>query len=463
MRTLMFSGAAGQVTGSCHVIGWNGRRVLLDCGLYQGDAETEAWNERPFPVPPDTVDAVVLSHAHLDHSGLLPRLVREGFHHEIFATRATADLLQIMLRDAAHLQEREAEWARRHRNGRSAQPLYRQEDVDTTLTRITPVPYGEWFDVVPGVRCRYLDAGHILGSAIVETALGGDGEQRRLVFSGDLGNRASPLLRDPELPERADLLLLESTYGDRDHRPMAETLDELETVLAGAADNGGNVLIPSFAVGRSQEILFRLGELYQAGRLKQQMVFLDSPMAIAATRVYDSYQRLYDSRDRAEIRQAHAGSLAEWLPPLRYSHTPEDSMAINRIAGGAIIIAGSGMCNGGRIRHHLRHNLQRRQTRVVVVGFQARGTPGRALVDGARTLRLFGEEVPVNASIHTLGGFSAHAGQTGLVEWASAIGGKPAIHLVHGEPDRIEALAAKLRERTGRMPGIAERGQVIGL
>ncbi|HYW03533.1 MAG TPA: MBL fold metallo-hydrolase [Gammaproteobacteria bacterium] len=463
MRTLTFSGAAGQVTGSCHVLEWNGRHVLLDCGLYQGDAATEAWNERPFPVPPDTVDAVVLSHAHLDHSGLLPRLVRDGFRHGIFATRATADLLQIMLRDAAHLQEREAEWARRHRDRRSAEPLYRQTDVDTTLTRITPVSYREWFDVVPGVRCRYRDAGHILGSAIVEVDLADGADRRRLVFSGDLGNRASPLLRDPELPERAELLLLESTYGDRDHRPMAETLDELETVLAGAADNGGNVLIPSFAVGRSQEILFRLGELYQAGRLKQQMVFLDSPMAIAATRVYDGYQRLYNSRDRAEIREAHAGSLAEWLPPLRYSHTPEDSMAINRIAGGAIVIAGSGMCNGGRIRHHLRHNLQHRATRVVIVGFQARGTPGRALVDGARSLCLFGEEVPVNASIHTLGGFSAHAGQTGLVEWASAIEGRPSIHLVHGEPDRLSALAAKLRERTGRMPGIAERGQVIAL
>lgn len=462
MGSLTFSGAAGQVTGSCHLIECEGRRILLDCGLYQGSPDTEAWNRRPFPVPPSAVDAVVLSHAHLDHSGLLPRLVREGFRSTIHATAATADLLEIMLRDAAHLQEREAEW-RKRRHGDATPPLYDQAHVDITLTRIAPSPYGEWFEVQPGIHCRYLDAGHILGSAVVELALGRGPDVRRLVFSGDLGNRASPLLRDPEVPERADLLLLESTYGDRDHRPMRETLEELEEVLAQAADNGGNVLIPAFAVGRSQEILFRLGELYQAGRLKQQMVFLDSPMAIAATRVYDRYQRLYNSRDRSEIREAHAGTLAEWLPPLRFSRTPEDSMAINRIAGGAIVIAGSGMCTGGRIRHHLRHNLQRREARVVIVGFQAQGTLGRALVDGARQVHLFGEAVPVRASVHTLGGFSAHAGQTGLCEWAAAIAGEPAIHLVHGEPDRLAALAAKLEQRLGQAPAIADRGQRIVL
>jgi metallo-beta-lactamase family protein len=318
------------------------------------------------------------------------------------------------------------------------------------------VEYRRRFEPAAGIGARFRDAGHILGSAIVELEL----EGRRLVFSGDLGNRDSLLLRDPETVAAADVVLLESTYGDRDHRSLAATLAEFEQILVEAAAHAGNVIVPAFAVERTQELLYFLGELYEAGRLPQQRIFLDSPMAIAATEVYRRYERLLDVRIPG-IR-SHAGR-HRVLPPLQYSLTTEDSMAINRISGGAIIIAGSGMCNGGRVRFHLKHNLWRPQAHVVIVGFQARGTPGRALVDGARTLRLFGEEVEVRARVHTLGGFSAHAGQSQLVEWARAIGGRPRVHLVHGEPEKTAALRAALAARAGLTATPAEPGRTIAL
>ena len=465
MATLTFHGAAQQVTGSCYLIETAQHRVLLECGLFQGPPDVDALNERPFPFDPRAIDAVVLSHAHLDHSGLLPRLQREGFRGRAYATPQALELLDIMLRDAAFLQEKDAEWEnrRRQRAGKKMiEPLYTVADAETALDLVEPVLYGQKTGIAPGIELCFRDAGHILGSAIVELWVTDNGKTAKLVFSGDLGNRATPLLRDPETVRTADVLLLESTYGDRDHRPIEATLAEFQEILAHAARDGGNVLIPSFAVGRTQDILYHLGEFYQAGRLPQSQVFLDSPMAIAATEVHQRHSQVFNAEARAAMRE-NGSSVREFLPVLRYVHTVEESMAVNRITGGAIIIAGSGMCTGGRIRHHLKWNLWREDAHVVIVGFQAQGTPGRALVDGTKKLRLLGEEIAVKAHIHTLGGFSAHAGQSDLVKWAGHFQPRPRLYLVHGEPDKMQALQSRFATEPGWQAQLPVMGQTVQL
>ncbi len=451
MAKLTFYGATEGVTGSAYLLETGDSAILLECGLVQGSRAEEKANEEAFPFNARKLDAVVLSHAHLDHSGRLPKLVADGFKGPVYTTQPTRELLAIMLKDAAILQQRDAEWEskRRRRAGKSAiEPLFTVEDVEAALGLCEGMDYGHRHEIADGVEVCYRDAGHILGSAVVELFVTEGGSEKKLVFSGDLGNSCAALLRDPEIIEQADILLLESTYGDRDHRPMDETLQEFEDIVAKASKNGGNILIPAFAVGRTQEIIFRLGELYQQGKLKQQAVYLDSPMAIATTEVYHRHQDVFNREDRAILRQAKSGSLHSFLPVLRYSRSTEESMALNRIASGAIIIAGSGMCNGGRIRHHLKHNLWRQDSHVIIIGYQAVGTPGRSLVDGARTFRMGGEEIAVKAEIHTLGGFSAHAGQSQLLDWVDGFArSKPKIYLVHGEDDAKRALAGKLSER----------------
>ncbi len=451
MAELTFWGAADQVTGSCYLLETARARVLLECGLVQGRFRDEERNRDPFPFDIHTLDAVVLSHAHLDHSGRLPKLVRDGYRGHIWLTHATGEIVEVILKDAAHLNARDAEWENRHRHraGREEiEPLYTVDDVEATLEYCEGVRYGERVKVANDVDVRFHDAGHILGSAIVEVFIQEDGKEKRLVFSGDLGNSDAALLRDPVVLTEADLLLLESTYGDRDHQSMARTLEEFENALVEADKSKGNVLIPAFAIGRTQELIFRLGALYQAGRLPQQAVFLDSPMAIAATEIYHRFQNVFNSDDVGQLKRVHARSLHRFLPILRYSHTPEDSMALNRVQDGAIIIAGSGMCTGGRILHHLKHNLWRRGTDVIIVGYQAIGTLGRALVDGAKQVRIFGEDIAVAARIHTLGGFSAHAGQSQLLTWAGQFSNpRPRLCLVHGEPEKMQALKRAFVER----------------
>ncbi len=450
MATLVFYGAVEGVTGSMYLLKTDKSQVLLDCGLFQGGRDEEEANRNPIPVDVSRLSAVVLSHAHLDHSGRLPLLLAQGYQGPIFMTKATGDLIEILLKDAASLQERDAEWEnkRKRRAGkREVEPLYRMEDVEDVLTLCEGLPYHQRTAVAEGVDVRFSDAGHILGSAIVEIFVQEHGREKKLVFSGDLGNSQAALLRDPEAIESADVLLLESTYGDREHRSMDATLAEFESVIEAASGNGGNILIPSFAVGRTQEIIFRLGELYQKGKLRHQAIYLDSPMAIAVTEVYHRYQDIYNVEDKASIdsqsdtARFKKKSLHSFLPILRYSTSTEESIALNRIESGAIFIAGSGMCNGGRIRHHLKHNLWRRQSHVVFVGFQAMGTPGRALVDGAKTFVIGGDEIAVKASIHTLGGFSAHASQSQLLEWLGNFKGtKPRLYLIHGEEKAKQAL-----------------------
>jgi metallo-beta-lactamase family protein len=447
MAKLTFFGATEGVTGSAYLLETGQATVLLECGLVQGGREEKKANEEPFPFNVEQLDAVVLSHAHLDHSGRLPKLVDEGYWGPVFMTQPTTDLLEILLKDAASLQERDAEWEnkRRRRAGKAEiDPLYNMQDAEAALKLCEGVPYGRRQQVADGIEVCYRDAGHILGSAVVELFITEGAAEKKLVFSGDLGNSCMALLRDPEVVENADVLMLESTYGDRNHRPMDETLEEFENIIVMASKNGGNILIPSFAVGRTQEIIYRLGELYQKGKLKHQAVFLDSPMAIATTEVYHRYQDVFNREDSALLRQSKSGSLHTFLPVLRYSRTTEESMALNRITEGAIIIAGSGMCNGGRIRHHLKHNLWRRNAHVVIVGYQAIGTPGRALVDGTKFFRLGGEEIAVRATIHTLGGFSAHASQSQLLDWARNFRDpRPRLCLIHGESDAKKVLAER--------------------
>lgn len=463
MATLTFHGATRQVTGSCYLLETAHSRVLLECGLFQGPPEIDRLNERPFPFDPRAIHAVVLSHAHLDHSGLLPRLRREGFRGKVYATPQALELLDIMLRDAAHLQEKDAEWEnRRHQRAgeKLVAPLYTLQDVEELLTLGEPLIYGQRARIARDIEICFRDAGHILGSAIVEVWVDEDGGAKKLVFSGDLGNATDPLLRDPEVVREADLVLLESTYGDRDHRPLPETLAEFARILQDAAASGGNVLIPAFAIGRTQEILYHLGEFYHAGKLPQTKVFLDSPMAIAATQVHQRHVQVFNREARAALRK-NGSSATEFLPPLHFVHSVEESMAVNRISGGAIIIAGSGMCNGGRIRHHLKWNLWRESAHVVIVGFQAQGTTGRALVDGAARVRLLGEEIVVKARVHTLGGFSAHAGQSALVDWAGHFATRPPLYLVHGEPDKMQALRARVKKVHDWEAHIPSEGQTI--
>lgn len=457
-------GAGREVTGSCFLVECGGRRILVDCGLIQGSPEAEARNGAPFPFDPGSVDAVVLTHAHLDHAGRIPQLVRVGFRGAIFTHRATCALARVMLMDAANLNERDAETTSRKRQRQGLDPvapLYTASDAEAALAAFTPVEYDEHpRGITPGIAIRLRDAGHILGSAIVELWLSEGGTRRKVVFSGDLGHAGAPLMSEPAPVTEADFVFLESTYGARDHRSWDATRAELGGVIRQAREGGGNILVPAFAVGRTQTLLHLLLEHHADWGLNDWYTFLDSPMAIEATEVYESFPELMTGTAGRCIRRGQD----PFAPPnLQLSRTPEDSMAINRMRSGALIIAGSGMCTGGRILHHLKHNLWRQEAHVIIVGYQAAGTLGRALVDGAEEVTLWGEPVRVGATIHTVGGLSAHAGRSELLDWYGRFAGKPPAALVHGEPAEMAGLAAAMEARFGVTPLMPERGTVIPL
>lgn len=455
---LQFYGATGEVTGSLQVIRAGGHTLLLECGLIQGSASNEKRNRDSFPVPIDEIDAVILSHAHIDHSGRVPLLVRRGYSGPIYAQHATGALCKIMLPDSGYLNEKDAEWEnkRRAKNGKEpVEPLYTRKDAEDCLSQFETIKYGEIVEITPGLTLCYHDAGHILGSAIVELTHIEEGKRRSLVFSGDLGYRDAPVMNSPARIDRADAVLMESTYGDRLHRPFAETIEELTDIFAAARKARGNILIPAFTVGRTQDLLYLMAEYQAQWGLKDWQVYLDSPMGVAATEAYSRYRHLYGAK------LFNHGDNQPALPQFHASSSTEDSMAINHIKSGAVIIAGSGMCSGGRIHHHLKNNIWRPECHLVIVGFQAYGTLGRRLVDGANEIKLWGERYPVRAKLHTVGGLSAHADQKDLVNWYGGFANKPPVYLVHGEPDPQKALAAKLVSQYGTAVTIAKHAQTV--
>ncbi|HXQ22320.1 MAG TPA: MBL fold metallo-hydrolase [Candidatus Acidoferrales bacterium] len=453
---IAFHGADRGVTGSCHLVECAGRRILIDCGLYQGGRELDEENAEPFGFNAAGIDFVLLTHAHLDHCGRLPLLVTRGFHGEIVTTAASRELARLVLLDAGHLQEEEARYrarktARQQDKQRSADaPLYTELDALNSLDHFgRTAVYGQPVELAPGVRATFLDAGHILGSACVYLELEETGQRRTVLFSGDLGNTGRPLLRDPATPPHADVVVMETTYGDRLHKPIAPSVEELYAAITDTFARGGNVIIPTFALERAQEILYFLREGIEAGRLPRAMqVFLDSPMAISATGIFERHPECYDAATAQLFRAGH-DPLA--FPGLHFTRETQASIAINQVRGGAVIMAGAGMCTGGRVRHHLKHNLWREESSVVFVGFAANGTLARQIIDGAKKVRLFGEVIPVRAGIHTINGFSAHADQAELLRWHQQTGAGRTF-LVHGEPATMQHFAGHLRSPRVEMP-----------
>jgi len=453
---LTFIGAAQEVTGSCFLVETDGLRFLVDCGMFQGGREAHARNLAAWPFEPRDIDFVLLTHAHIDHSGLLPRLCAMGFRGPIITTTATVDLLSVMLLDSAFIQE--GDWARAqrrhdHRPGRSrasaiAPLLYTVAQAEACLEQLQGVAYDAELGPHESVRCRFRDAGHILGSAILEIWVSDKGRSRKLVFSGDLGQPGRPIVCEPTPIDAADVLVVESTYGNRLHRSMKETIDELVFVIEDTLRRRqGNIIIPAFALGRTQELLYLLVDLCRQGKLPRLQVFVDSPMANKVTEITWRHKEFLDDETRAllSLRQSHP----EWLD-LRFTRSVEESMALNRIKAGAIIVSASGMCDAGRIKHHLRHHLGRAECAIVIIGYQAAGTLGRRLVDGEKRVRIFDEEITVRAGIHTLGGLSAHADQAALLAWLERFTSAPArTFVVHGEAQTACGFADLVADRLG--------------
>jgi len=455
---LQFLGATERVTGSLYLLRAGPHTLLLECGLVQGSKEEELLNRDAFPVDPGRVDAVVLSHSHIDHSGRIPRLVREGFEGPVYTHKASRALCEIMLPDSGYLNEKEAEWENRKRRKQqlpAIEPLYTQAEAEACIRQFVGIEYETPTEILPGLTLTLYDAGHILGASMVELSYVGDGHSRTLVFSGDLGYRDAPLMDSTKRLTRADAVLLESTYGDRLHRPIGETLQELSDVFESARAAQGNILIPAFTVGRTQDLLYLMAENFERWRLGNWTIFLDSPMGIKATEIYARYRHLF----AAQLFEPKSDNPE--LPNLYATLTAEESMTINQIESGAIIIAGSGMCTGGRILHHLKNNIWRPECHVVIVGFQAIGTLGRRLVDGADEIRLWGDTYRVRATVHTIGGLSAHGDQADLMEWYASFADRPPVYLVHGEEGAQAPLLKKLREELKAPAEIARYQQKI--
>jgi metallo-beta-lactamase family protein len=456
--TLTFLGAAGTVTGSKHFLQSGQARLLLDCGLFQGLKELRQRNWAPCPVPAASIGGVLLSHAHIDHSGALPRLGREGFRGPIYCTPGTFDLLKIMLPDAAHLQEEEAQFANRHQTSKHqpALPLFTTADADQVLTQVRPVGFNDSFSPAQGVSARFINAGHILGAGLVEVSING----RTLVFSGDLGRYGVPIMRDPDPVPAADVLLVESTYGNRLH-PTDDHRDRLTAAVQRTVQKKGWLLIPAFAVGRSQEILYDLRELEDAARIPSLPVYLDSPMAIEATAIYARHPEEHDQ----DLKRVEASGERPFAPKrLRICKSVEDSKRLNETDGPGIIIAGSGMATGGRILHHFVRRLPDERTTVLFVGYQAAGTRGRLLREGAREMKMLGQSVPVRAAIMVSDSYSAHADQGEILRWLGGFTRPPqTTYIVHGEPDAAAALQALIASQLKWRAVVAQDGQRVDI
>ena len=455
-------GAAGDVTGSAYLVETDQARVLVDFGLFQGGRNIEAKNVLPSGLDPKHLDNVLVTHAHLDHTGRLPLLIKGGYEGSIHATRATVDLAGLILRDSAKVQgyDVERENRKRERSGKPLiEPLYDADEVERTMERFRAVKLDEPFEAAQGMKARYVGAGHMLGSASIELTVQENGKTKVLVFSGDIGPSKLAIVRDSQPLKRADVVFLESTYGDRDHKPLKDTLAEFRAIIEQAVQRKARILVPAFAVGRTQQILYHLDELFCSGKVKPFPVYIDSPMAIEATRIYQSHPDLFDEET---IDMQRACDIASRHGHVKPTPTAEDSMALNKAPGPCLIMAGSGMCNAGRILHHLRHGLWQPETSVLIVGFQGEGTLGRQLVDGARDVKIFGETIAVKAKIHTLNGFSAHAGQTELMKWFRFLApSKPQVILTHGEARGREPLAELIQKQHGLKALLPSQGDVV--
>ncbi len=463
---LTFMGANKQVTGSRYCLEAGGKRVLIDCGLFQERQYVERnWDQCPVDVK--KIDAVLLTHAHLDHTGLLPRLVRQGYGGPVYATSATVELAGLVMRDAARIQEEDVAFKqkRHEREGRRSpypyEPLYTEEDAQRTLSLLRRVEYGKALHLGDRFSVTWQEAGHILGSATLEVVVKEGGATRRIVFSGDVGQNHTPIIRDPQPPKAADYLILESTYGDRDHDRSRGIEEQLEQVIGETVARGGNLLIPTFAIERAQELLFYISRLTRADRIPKLLVFLDSPMAVDATEVFKRHPECLDAETLEMINDEASPFRFEGLV---LSRSRRQSMAINQLRGSAIIMAGSGMCTGGRIKHHLMRNLPRPESTVLFVGYQSRGTLGRQIVDGAKTVRIHGQMHEVKAEVRRLDGMSAHADRAGLVLWTQAIKQAPKqVFMTHGETEPAEALAKALHEVRRWQVHVPEYGETVVL
>ena len=429
---IRFLGAARTVTGSCYHLISNGLQILVDCGMYQGRGSDEI-NKNPFAFDPKKIDYLLLTHAHIDHSGLIPKLAKDGFQGRILTTTATADLVEVMLYDSAHIQEKDAEWltkkSYRAGNDKIFEPLYTSEDVAASIPFFDRKKYRTLEDL-GDIKYRFVDAGHILGSGSLEIWFQGVNGEKKIVFSGDVGKNENPIIQDPEHVDEADYVVMESTYGNRLHKGMEETIDEMVDAIKSTFKKGGNVLFPAFAVGRTQDILYILNKLIREKRLHDLDVYIDSPLADKATKIYMAHPEFFDAEAANHFNVKSSAGMR-----IHFTTTVEESQKLNKIKSGAIIIAGSGMCDGGRIRHHFKHNLWRPECSIIFTGFQVRGTLGRLIVDGINKVRVLGEEIAVRAKVYTIGGFSAHADQKELLEWLASFKNKPEVFVVHGEED----------------------------
>ena len=429
-----FLGGVRTVTGSSTLLERGSLKWLVDCGMFQGGKELESRNWKIHPYHAKDLSFILLTHAHIDHSGLIPKLVKEGFRGKVICTKATLDLCEVMLQDSGHIQEMEAEWQNRKgkRAGKDeAIPLYTTKDAEKSIRYFQKVNYNEKFQLADGVKVRFQDAGHILGSAIIEIWVEEGGEEKKVIFSGDLGNFDQPIIRDPSFIEEGDILWLESTYGNRLHKSREETLQELLKIVQGAIAHQAKVVIPAFAVERTQDIIYTLGQFIREGSIPSIPIYIDSPLAISATEIFKRNSNYFDQETRDLLS---GGESPLDVPGIVYTQTTEESKAINEDPRPGIIVSASGMCDSGRIKHHLKHHLWREASHIVFIGYQAEGTTGRRIVDGAETVRLFGEEIVVKAHIHTLGGFSAHADQRGLLNWISHIHNPQLVVFInHGE------------------------------
>ena len=457
---LEFHGADQNVTGSCHLIEAHGKKILIDCGLYQGGRAIDEENSEPFGFDPASIDYLLLTHAHLDHCGRIPLLVKRGFTGEIITTAASFELARLVLLDSAHLQEDEARYktkkAARHGKKDKVDPLYNTVDVLNCFNFFgRRAKYNQPLAINGGIQATFIDAGHILGSASIVLEVKHKETQRKILFSGDLGYTHRAIIRDPTTPPHVDIVVMETTYGDRLHKMLEPTLEEFYATINKTVAKGGNIIIPSFALERAQELLYYLREGIENGLLPAYLpVFLDSPMAISATEIFQRHPECFD-KETCEIFKS--GQDPFMFPGLHFTRETADSMAINNVAGGAVIIAGSGMCTGGRVKHHLKHSLWSRNNTIIFVGFAAYGTLARRIVDGAEKVKIFGEEIPVRAGTYTIGGFSAHADQAELLAWHQQTGNPKVTFLVHGEKDVMPIFAKKLKNTQIEIPELHQQ------